>query len=288
MLLSEDGMKERAEDAYEIDLLRIAKVLWSKLWIIIVAGILAGVAAFSYAKFAITPLYQATTMIYVNNSSISLGNSKISVSASELSAAQSLVETYIVILKTRMTLNDVIAKSGVDYSYGQLNEMISASAVNETEIFKVTVTSPDPSEAALIANTIGSVLPEKISNILEGSSPRIVDRAVVPSSKVSPNEARYAAIGLLIGAVLAAAAIVLFDMFDDVIKDEDYLIQTYNVPVLSSIPNLNSDSSGSYGKRYGYYGRKGYGYGKSYGYGYGYGKSSKKNDKNNPYYYKKH
>ena len=48
--------------------------------------------------------------------------------------------------------------------------MITASAVNGTEIFEIVVTNPDNQKAELIANTIADVLPKKIANIVEGSS----------------------------------------------------------------------------------------------------------------------
>src|SRR5699024_8716966 len=100
-----------------------------------------------------TPLYEAEALMYVNSNEISVGSTKLSISAAELSAAQSLVETYIVILNTRTTLNDVVEQTGVSYTYEQLRKMISAESVNGTEVFSITVTSPDPKEAELLANT---------------------------------------------------------------------------------------------------------------------------------------
>ena len=78
--------------------------------------------------------------------------SYFSISSGELTAAQKLVDTYIVILRSRSTLNDVIKKSGVDYSYEEMREMVAASAVNNTEIFSISVTSEDKEEAERIAN----------------------------------------------------------------------------------------------------------------------------------------
>ena len=57
--------------------------------------------------------------------------------------------------------------------------MITASAVNGTEIFEIVVTNPDNQKAELIANTIADVLPKKIANIVEGSSVRIVDLSLI-------------------------------------------------------------------------------------------------------------
>ena len=66
----------------------------------------------------------------------------------------------------------------------KLKGMIQTESVNETEVFSITVTCDDPHEAEHIANTIARVLPDKISNVVEGSSVRVVDYAVVPSGKV--------------------------------------------------------------------------------------------------------
>ncbi|MBR3289463.1 MAG: hypothetical protein IKI63_01645 [Clostridia bacterium] len=240
----------------EIDIWRIIKVIWHRLWAVILVAALGGVIAFTYATYSIQPRYQTSTLMYVNNNAISMNSSKgLTVSASSLSAAQGLVDTYVVILNTRKTLMAVLEKAGLEkkYSYSALKSMIYAEAVNGTEIFQVTVTSTDPEEAALIANTIAAVLPEKIADIMDGSLVRVVDYAVVNNAKISPNTTRYATIGIIVGAVACAALLVLIDFFDDVIRGEEDLRQVLDVPILAAIPNLlNSNNSRSYGYGYGY------------------------------------
>ena len=183
--------------------------------------------------------------MYVNSSNISLGGAKVSISQSELTAAQTLVDTYIVIMNTRTTMEEVIEQSGVPYTYEELREkeMITAAAVNGTEVFSIEVTSTDPKEAEVLANTIARVLPEKIASIVEGSSARIVDYAVVPAKKASPSLTKNALIGALLGAVLVSGIVVLMELLDEQIHDSDYLIQTYNIPVLAVIPDLLSSKS---------------------------------------------
>ena len=75
-------------------------------------------------------------MMYVNNSALSLGSTSFSISSGELSAAQSLVETYIVILKSRLNLEAVIEKAELPYTYEELELMITAQGVNETRNFR--------------------------------------------------------------------------------------------------------------------------------------------------------
>ena len=242
-------MKEQNAESqvYEIDLLRLIKLLWKRAWIIILSTLLVGVMGFSYAKFLTTPRYEARALMYVNNNAISVGSTSFTFSASELNAAKSLVDTYAVILKTRTTLEAVIRQTGVDYTYEELSRMVRASSVNNTEIFGITVNSASPQEAELLANAIADILPDKISDIVEGSNVNIVDRAVVPSHRISPSYTRYTAMGLILGFVLSCLAVILFDMFDDIIRDDDYLTQTYGIPVLGIIPDLtpqNEDRTG--------------------------------------------
>lgn len=240
-------MKAEAKktDYVEIDLLHLIKVLWHRAWVIVLAMLLCGGSAFAYTYYLVPPLYESSALMYVNNSSITVGST--SVSLSDLSASQSLVETYIVILETRLTLNEVIDQAGVDYTYENLLEMIDAAPVNETEIFKITVTSPDPAEAEKIANTIVKVLPQKISEIMDGSSVRTVDFAVRPDQKSSPSFTKNVALGLVLGFILSCGVLVLIDLLDEQIRDEEYLSQTYGLPVLVIVPDLAARDASRYG-----------------------------------------
>ncbi len=229
-------MENYNEKYIEVDLSRLLLALWHRAWAIVLAMAACGAAAFSLAYFVITPHYQASALMYVNNSSISVGST--SVSLSDLSASQTLVDTYIVILKTRLTLDEVIRQAGLAYDYETLYDMIDAKAVNATEVFKITVTSEDPEEAERIANTIVEVLPDKISEVVDGSSVRTVDFAVVPSKRHSPNVTIYTVEGMVLGMLIGCGIIILLEMMDDQIRDEDHLLQTYDLPVLAVVPDL--------------------------------------------------
>lgn len=250
-------MGQQKEEYIEIDLMRLLKAMWRHLAAIILAAVLCGGAGFALAYWVVPAKYQASALLYVNNSSISVGSTSISLS--DLSASQTLVDTYITILNTRLTLNEVIAQSGVDYTFEQMTEskMIEAEAVNGTEIFEVTVTSRDPQEAERIANTIVSVLPDKIAQIVDGSSVRTVDLAVVPEKKSSPSYTVYTLVGALAGLLLSGGIVVIRELLDDQIHNEDDLLQTYSLPVLAGVPNLLAAQGGKgYGSYYAAAGRK--------------------------------
>ena len=265
-------VSEFGDDYQEIDLLKLLRAFWHRAWLIAVAAIVCGAAGFTYARMFITPTYQASAKMYVNNGSFALGSATFSVS--DFAASKNLVETYIVLIKTRMMLNDVIERADLDMTYEELAGKITAASINDTEIFGIMVSDSDPERATLIANTIAEVLPERVEEIMNQSSMKIVDYAVVPSQRSAPNITKYTTLGILLGAVAACAVIVVLELLDDRIHDEQYLIQNYNLPVLASIPDYSA--SGKFGAYYGKH--RGYGYRSYHSYYVG---ATSKGDRNN-------
>ena len=238
---------------YTVDLLHIFKFIWHRFWVIMVVGFLTAALAFGFSAFVIAPTYSSSIMLYVNNSSFSLGNTNFSISSSEITAAQNLVKTYGEILNSRTTLERVIEKSDVSYDYKELQEMIDAAPSNGTEIMRVTVTSENPYEASKIANCIAEVLPVRISEIVDGASMEVVDSAIPNLEKISPSITKYTAVGLILGFLLSGFILVIFAMLDNTIHDEEYVLKTYNYPILAKVPNLTAPMGS---KQYRYYSQK--------------------------------
>jgi capsular polysaccharide biosynthesis protein len=238
------------KEYYTIDVLHLVRALWRRVWVIALCGLLAATLGFCYSAFMIAPTYSSQIKLYVNNSSFSFGNTEFSISASELNAAQSLVRTYGDILDSRSTLERVIQKAGVDYTWKQLSGMIKYAPSNETEIMRVTVTCTDPYEACLIANTIAEVLPIRIAEIIDGASMEVVDSAVPDLQKVAPSITKYTAISLVLGVLLCAGVVIVFALLDDTIHDEDYILRTYDYPILGKVPNLIHSGNKSYRRYY--------------------------------------
>ena len=246
----DDKTIEKNEEI-ELDLQRLFGALVSKAWLIGLVAVVCAMAVFLGTLFFVTPEYQSSAKFYVNNSSLSLGEASLSISSADISASRGLVKTYIVILNTRDVINDVIDYAGVKRSYGQVRGMISASAVNSTEIFEVVVTSPDPQEAEKIANAIAYILPKRISSVIEGTSAKVVESAVLPTKPSSPDYTKNAAIGFVAGLVLTAALILLRELMDITIHTEEDINRTCKHPVLAAVPDMQSHSKGGYYYGYG-------------------------------------
>ena len=231
-----------------IDLFELLGAFIKKIWLVVALTVAGAVLAFAYTLLLVTPQYKSSALLYVNNSDISLGSTSLSISSGDLSAAKSLVATYSVILKSRTVVNEVIDLSGVNYSYDQMLSMVDAKAVDNTEVFSITVTSSNPMEAEMLANLYAQVLPEKISEIVNGTDAKIVDYAVIAAKRSSPSYTKNTAVGALLGFVIAAAIVVIGYLRDDIIHSEDYLTKTYpTIPLLTVVPDLISTKSNGYG-----------------------------------------
>lgn len=247
-----EKQEKNTKEYYTIDVLHIVKSLWRRVWVIGLCGLLAAVMGFSMAAFLIAPTYSSHVKLYVNNSSFSLGNTSFSITSSEQTAAQNLVRTYGVILDSRSTLLRVIEKADVDYSWKQLSSMIEYKTANDTEIMQVTVTCGNPYEASRIANTIAEVLPVRISEIIDGASMEVVDSAIPDTEKVAPSITQYTAIGMALGVLVSVFGLTVLALLDDTIHDEEYVLNTYDYPILGKVPNLLNAGS----KSYSYYSQK--------------------------------
>jgi len=227
----------------QIDLIALAQVLWKNILAIALVAVLIGGVAFGCTVAFITPTYQATASMYVNNSSFSLGSANFSITTGELNASSALVPTYLYILKSRTTLEDIIKESGVGYTSEELEKMISTSAVSGTGAFEVTVTSTNPAESELIANTVAKVLPDRIAEIVDGSAVRIVDYAIIPAHRSGPSILKNTAIGILAGGFLSAAWVVMRSLLNDrtnvLVQSADELREMYpDVRLLAVIPDM--------------------------------------------------
>lgn len=237
------------EETVELDLREVFAALLERIWLIIASAVLVASLVLGYTVAFVTPQYQASVYMYVNNNSNNnAGNNAIS--SSDLAVALKLVNTYVNIIKRDAVLETAaerIAKdTGEFYTSAQLRSMLTAASVEETEIFEVRVSHPDPEMAAIIANAIAEEAPAVIASTIEGSSAKVIDQAKVPTSPYTPSYSRNALLGAAVGVLIAAAIVVLQVLLDKRIKSEEDLAKISQVPVLGTIPDFMGEQKNSY------------------------------------------
>ena len=125
-----------------IDLLELCMGLLDH-WKFIAAAAAAGaVLAALYTFLLVTPLYKATSTIYV----VSRNDSVLNLSDIQIGSA--LTSDYIKVFEMWEVHEKVISALDLDYTYTQMDNMLSVTNANDTRMLDITVTDADPEEAA--------------------------------------------------------------------------------------------------------------------------------------------
>lgn len=233
----------------QINLQEILYALLGKIWLIVLCAAVMGSAVYFYTANFVTPLYRASIKIYVNNS-VSEYRQEGVISSSDLATSQQLVNSYIIILEDYDVMDKVAQKVYATHGYrvsaDQIRGMMSAGAVNETEIFAVNISHADPKVAKAVADAIADTAPEAISSIIKSSSAAIVSRARMPRAPYTPNTRQSAVYGTFIGVMLAVAYVMIRVLMDVRVKGEEDLALISDAPVLGIIPNFDAEERNSY------------------------------------------
>lgn len=219
-------------DEITIDLTELFLVLWSKIHIILLAGILAALLAFVGTKLLLTPMYTSVTKVYV----LTKQDGSAGVTYSDLQTGSQLTKDYMELVKSRPVLEQVIAVLNLDMETEELKKMVSVENQTDTRILIISVESEDPKEAREIADTLRESVSIQITEIMDVDSVNTVEEGNLPTEPSSPNLMKNIAIGGMLGLTLAIAVIVLIFMLDDTLKTPDDIEHYLGLNVLTSIP----------------------------------------------------
>lgn len=227
----------------EIDLRKIFLMLKKRIVFIILGTLITAVLSGCITEFFITPTYTASCTLYVYSNTDRVSTDS-SIAQGEITASQQLVNTYIVVLESDFVLEEVAQNLNLELTASQLRSMISCSQINETEIFKVTVSNESPALAADIANAIADVAPDAIVDTIKAGGVSVIDYAKVPSSPSSPNFKLNILIGAIVGFAVSFVIFFIREIFDTTVNDQSDLEREFkNIPVIGTIPRLIPVSS---------------------------------------------
>jgi len=213
----------------EIDLVALFYRLLEKFhWILLTALVGAGIALVIVSKF-VTPMYQATAKIYIVGSDTTI-------SLSDLQIGSNLAADYQEVFKNWHVHELVDKRLNLNYSYSKLAGMISVSNPANTHVLYVSVKSPDPEEAKMLADAYAQVAREFIATKMDMREPNIFEEARMPSAPVSPQKTRDIIIGFLLGGLLAAAIVTIKFLSDDRILSGEDIEKVGGLATLGMIP----------------------------------------------------
>lgn len=221
----------RSNTTTEIDLVEVFYLFWGNWWKILLSLILGAAIAFAGTYFLITPQYEASARIYI----VSASNDSV-VDLSDLQVGTSLTADYQELLLSRPLLQDVINNLGLTMDYRELEQMISITNTTDTRILRILVTSPNPQQAADIANELVNQASIYLPNVMETDSPNLVESAIVPTEASSPSYSRNTVLGAFLGTILCCAILLIRYLMNDTFVTPDDIARYFGIQPLATIP----------------------------------------------------
>lgn len=201
----------------------------------IIAGALVGMLIFAFYSFLLaTPVYEATCKIYV------LGSSDSAINLSDLQIGASLTSDYLQVFDTWEVQEQVLQNLGLNYSYAELDSMLTVTNPSNTRILSISIQSDDPAEAAAIANEYASVVSRYISDTMATDEPSLLSKALTPTKPIGPRKLFNTAIGFILGALVMCVIVVVQFILDDKIKTAEDIRKYTGMATLAIVP-INGD-----------------------------------------------
>ena len=225
-----------ANNVVEIDLVALFYRFLEKAHWIVLTALLGAAIAFAIVNYLITPIYQATAKIYIVGSDTTI-------SLSDLQIGSNLAADYKEVFKNWHVHELVDKRLNLNYSYTKLSNMVSVTNPSSTHVLYVSVKSPDPAEAKLMADTYAQVAREFIAAKMDMREPNVFEEARTPTAPVTPQKTRDIIIGFLIGALLAMAIVTIKFISDDRICTTEDIAKVGNLPTLGLIPLQDTEQN---------------------------------------------
>ena len=231
--------EQRRNDDFDqetIDLREVFLMLRKNLLLIILLAVLFAVVGGVCTKFLITPLYQAKATMIVNSRE---EGTQTVVTNDQINSAKQLVETYSVILKSDTVLEKTIEDLELNYTYAQLVDKVSVSAVNDTQIMQITVTDANPDLAQQIVENIVLQAPEIIIKTVKAGSVEVISQPKAEHIPVNNNLVRNTALAGFLGACVAAGIGFIRMLLNNKFMTGEDVTRRLGLPVLGVIPRIN-------------------------------------------------
>jgi capsular polysaccharide biosynthesis protein len=202
----------------------------SKWAIILLSTVVFATLAYCYGRFMVTPIYSSSSALYVLSKSTSI------TSMADIQVGANLTNDYMVVVKGRPVLEQVIENLGLQMSYDSLKTKVSVTNENNTRILTISVRDPDIKLAKMIADEIANVSSVFISEKMDQDPPTILQYGYTDTKRVNRSPQRYGMMGAVAGFVLAVGLALLIYLLNDKIMTPEDLEKRTGLNTLATLP----------------------------------------------------
>lgn len=233
--------REAPSDEYVLSFAELLGVLRRRFWVIALVAILAAGAVVTYSLYFQAPRYQSSVDILIGQKP-TVGKQSYGSLSGDVQGLQSMAATVTQAVTTRSVAEEVIKKEHLSMTSDAFLKNVSAQEVPNTQFIEIDYKSTNPRKARQIANAIGSVLSDRVSEVstsASGITATVWDKAALPSTPVSPKPLRDGVLAFALGAIIGVLLAFLLEYLDDSWRSPEEVEQLSKLPTFGIIPEFN-------------------------------------------------
>lgn len=227
-----DNLNYNANENHFLEDLLYHFLEWFKrLWVIIlISAVLfsGGLTAFTYVTY--TPKYSASATFTVNVDVAQSSSQKYN-----QATASQLAKTFPNILTSGALKKVVCRELGVS----SIDEEITASVIENTNLFTITVTSSKPQQAYNVLSSIITNYPQVAKFIIGSTQLSLLDTSSVSTKPINyPDYSKKALLGAAAGVVVAFMIIFLLALTTSTVIRTSDINSSFNTLCLAGVPEF--------------------------------------------------
>jgi capsular polysaccharide biosynthesis protein len=185
--------------------------LWHRLWLILLCGLLAGLASYIVSAFFVPPLYLASTTLMVQTSDMT---TETAVEGrfndyDTFLANEYMTTTFQELALTQPVLAAAAATTG--RAPDQLQTRLEVRAIPRTPLLQISFADRNPEQAMRVANSVATALIQVVDELewMPGRQLAVIEAATLPQTPASPRILLNTLIAALAGALAALAGLFM-------------------------------------------------------------------------------
>ncbi|GAB6482602.1 YveK family protein [Bacillus cereus] len=223
-----------------INLKELFHILKKRLAMILVIAFGAAIVSAIFNFFIMTPIYQSSTQILVNQKK----QEGTAIQFNEVQTNIQLTNTYKVIIKSPVILDQVKEKLGLNITTQELNKQIEVTNEKDSQVVLVTTKDKNPKMARDIANTTAEVFKNEVAKIMSIDNVTVLSKAeiVEKQAPIKPNPMLNIIIAFVVGLIASVGMAFLLEYLDNTVKKEEDVEKVLGLPVLGIVARMDEET----------------------------------------------
>ncbi|AOM13971.1 MULTISPECIES: YveK family protein [Bacillus cereus group] len=223
-----------------ISLKELFHTLKKRLAMILVIAFGAAIVSAIISFFFMTPIYQSSTQILVNQKK----QEGAMFQAGEIQTNIQLTNTYKVIIKSPVILEQVNEKLNLNMTSQALTGKINVANEKDSQVISVTAEDKDPKLARDIANATADVFKGEVAKIMNVDNVTVLSKAEVAEnqSPIKPAPMLNVAIAFSVGLIVSVGLAFLLEYLDNTVKKEEDVENLLGLPVLGIVARMDEET----------------------------------------------